>query len=325
MSTEDAEAPAPRGDGYGTTHRNRFRRWAAYQAGEGSTQHIHLYEGRGLALSALVLAVFAVAVTGAVIAWGPGAGKDQGSRQSGQGSGVALSPSKAGSAPSSAKSPSEGPALVSGSSGWNLSECPHFYLNRPESRLKELRPSNDDSLTWFSEHSDGRVAAGTIVSAATAEMDLAGEAPGTKVTIKSLRVKIKERRQAPSNGSIVAVGQCGGVMEPRYFSVDLDTSPPVVRAVPARGPNGEVTRPAVGFPFFVSKTDPEQFLVTFETKTCYCTVSLLVDWAYGARTGTLELDNKGRDFTVVPQTKMPPYYYFYEPHNAETFTRTSRD
>lgn len=79
-----------------------------------------------------------------------------------------------------------------------------------------------------------------------------------------------------------------GKLSQHHFDVLLDEDP--ARLAPR----------AAGFPFTVSSTDPEQFLLRPLVAAHEAEWQLELDWTCAGRTGTTVIDNGGRPFRVYP-------------------------
>ncbi|ESU45973.1 hypothetical protein P376_6049 [Streptomyces sp. HCCB10043] len=112
--------------------------------------------------------------------------------------------------------------------------------------------------------------------------------------LESLRIRVVERG-SPAPGRVYRMSSgCGGSLTPRMFDVDLDASRPVARSV-AGNDSGEPIE-AVAFPYRVSVTDPEVFLITGRTVGCDCSWVAELTWSSGGRSGTVRIDDGGRPF-----------------------------
>ncbi|MET8607341.1 helix-turn-helix domain-containing protein [Streptomyces rubiginosohelvolus] len=114
------------------------------------------------------------------------------------------------------------------------------------------------------------------------------------VVLESLRIRVVER-SSPAEGRVYRMSSgCGGSLTPRMFDVDLDAPRPVARPV-AGNDSGEPIE-AVSFPYRVSVTDPEVFLITGRTVGCDCSWVAELAWSSGGRSGTVRIDDGGRPF-----------------------------
>ncbi|QNP75863.1 helix-turn-helix domain-containing protein [Streptomyces roseirectus] len=106
------------------------------------------------------------------------------------------------------------------------------------------------------------------------------------VVLEALHVRILTKN-APLTWNVYGMGWgCGGNVDTKAFTVDLDQGSPVVKAVGGQR----------DFPYKVSESDPEVFYVTADTDAHDVRWDLSLEWSSGTRTGTLHLDNDGTPF-----------------------------
>jgi hypothetical protein len=117
-----------------------------------------------------------------------------------------------------------------------------------------------------------------------------------------LKVRVLERKPLPATSTVLVAG-CGGDGAFRWLDVDLDESPPRAtpgfRANAVEGLRGEVSDKQltpIRFPYSVSLSDAEPFLITARTRRCDCAWVAEVTWASEGRTGTTVIDDGGRPF-----------------------------
>lgn len=114
------------------------------------------------------------------------------------------------------------------------------------------------------------------------------------VVLEALRIRVVARRE-PAEGRVHRMSSgCGGALTPRMFDVDLDAERPQARSVPGND-TGEPIAP-VSFPYRVSASDPEVFLVTGRAARCDCDWVGELRWSGGGRSGTVRIDDGGRPF-----------------------------
>ncbi|MFH9609551.1 helix-turn-helix domain-containing protein [Streptomyces sp. NPDC017448] len=114
------------------------------------------------------------------------------------------------------------------------------------------------------------------------------------VVLESLRIRVVERRPVAGGRVYRMSSGCGGSLTPRMFDVDLDAPRPAARPV-AGNDSGEPVA-AVAFPYRVSVTEPEVFLITGRTVGCDCDWFAELGWSSGGRSGTVRVDDGGRPF-----------------------------
>ncbi|MEH1097842.1 hypothetical protein [Micromonospora sp. CPCC 205561] len=124
-----------------------------------------------------------------------------------------------------------------------------------------------------------------------------------QVTLTDLRVRVVARR--PALLGVFAAPGGGGPSAYRWVEADLDEEPPALTAGMFR--LGEQSMPEherkeIRFPYRVSVTDAETFLVVGHTERCDCDWRIEVDWASRGRVGTVTVDDGGRPFRVTGST-----------------------
>jgi hypothetical protein len=127
------------------------------------------------------------------------------------------------------------------------------------------------------------------------------------VTLTGIEVVVHERRRPPE-GTLLD-DPCGDPGAFRWLAVDLDANPPVVTAefdesvADPDHPLADEIPPSrlqpIRFPYEISASDAETFLIRSETDTCDCDWSAMLSWQSQGRTGTIEIDDTGRPFRTV--------------------------
>jgi hypothetical protein len=129
------------------------------------------------------------------------------------------------------------------------------------------------------------------------------------VVLTGLTAEVVERAPPPRGVHVVPFG--GGALHPRHFSVDLDASPPLVESV-AAPPELENAPPPVDFPYRVSGTDPEVFLIFARASKCDCTWRANLEWVYQGKKGATVIDDAGQPFRTVSPSRSVIYYPKFE-------------
>jgi hypothetical protein len=168
--------------------------------------------------------------------------------------------------------------------------CDASYLvDRPPTEVPQP-PLQQDAQGWASEL--GAVPAG--------EQRVALTVQGTgeqAVVIESLYVRVVGS-EAPLAWNAYAMGDgCGGNVATRPFEVDLDAARPTV--VPKGGQRG--------FPYSVSRSDPEVLYITAHTGSRYVRWYLELQWSSGGRQGTMEIRDQSEPFRTSAMNGRPRY------------------
>ncbi|MEV8001080.1 helix-turn-helix domain-containing protein [Streptomyces parvus] len=165
--------------------------------------------------------------------------------------------------------------------------CDHSYLLGRAPTAVPPPPVQADAASWAG-------ALGAVHAGETGVRITLQGRDDRAVVLESLRIRVVERG-SPAPGRVYRMSSgCGGSLTPRMFDVDLDASRPVARSV-AGNDSGEPIE-AVAFPYRVSVTDPEVFLITGRTVGCDCSWVAELAWSSGGRSGTVRIDDGGRPF-----------------------------
>ncbi|MEU3858898.1 helix-turn-helix transcriptional regulator [Streptomyces sp. NPDC028722] len=170
----------------------------------------------------------------------------------------------------------------------------HYLIDRPPSAVAPP-PLEQDAPAWMSVHK--AVAAGEQYVTFTVQ----GTGEET-VVLEKLSVRMAGKR-SPLAWNDYAMGYpgvgCGGAVPTRSFTVALDAMRPA--PVPEAGSRG--------FPFKVSRSDPEVFHVTADASAYDVSWYLELSWSSGGRHGTLLIDDDGRPFRTSGNNGRPKYAY----------------
>ncbi|MGW3304447.1 helix-turn-helix domain-containing protein [Streptomyces rubiginosohelvolus] len=165
--------------------------------------------------------------------------------------------------------------------------CDHAYLLDRAPAAVPPPPVEADAASWAG-------ALGAVHAGETGVRITLQGRDDRAVVLESLRIRVVER-SSPAEGRVYRMSSgCGGSLTPRMFDVDLDADRPVARSV-AGNDSGEPIE-AVAFPYRVSVTDPEVFLITGRTVGCDCSWVAELAWSSGGRSGTVRIDDGGRPF-----------------------------
>ncbi|CAL9480448.1 hypothetical protein SUDANB95_03006 [Actinosynnema sp. ALI-1.44] len=151
------------------------------------------------------------------------------------------------------------------------------------------------------------LAGGAFADRGSVMVTLQGRHADLSVMITGIEVEVLSRNPPPP-GTVVDA-RCGGPEYYRYVDVDLDDPTPraVGRPVDANAvqeaqSKGRRVDP-IAFPYEITSTDAETFLLDAATKSCDCTWIVHFDWSAGGRTGRLTVPDDGGSFRVVSGAK----------------------
>ncbi|MEE1729223.1 helix-turn-helix transcriptional regulator [Streptomyces sp. BE282] len=178
--------------------------------------------------------------------------------------------------------------------------CGHTYLVGGPPAAVPPPPAEADAESWAT-------ALGAVHAGETGVRITLQGTDERAVVLEALRIRVVERRE-PAEGRVHRMSSgCGGALTPRMFDVDLDVARPVARSVP--GNNTGEPIPAVSFPYRVSASDPEVFLVTGRAADCDCDWVAELRWSSGGRSGTVRIDDGGRPFRTSGAPGRPVHDY----------------
>ncbi|WP_175435605.1 hypothetical protein [Streptomyces hawaiiensis] len=141
-----------------------------------------------------------------------------------------------------------------------------------------------------SRPSDGVAASSTRLGFTVQGMD------GQTVTLLDIKVDVL-KKEAPLRGTRVPV-VCQGDPPNRNLTADLDLKSPYAHKAPAREGDGGSSSDT-GWPYTVSGSDPEHFVVSPTTRRHDVTFTLLLQWAWNGRRGQIRIDDQGKPFRVT--------------------------
>ena len=123
-----------------------------------------------------------------------------------------------------------------------------------------------------------------------------------QVVITDLRVRVLDPRKPPLPGTSFSA-QCGDTGVLRFLTADLDYDPP---KIDSEYYESEDTPPQerapIAFPYEVSLSDAETFLIVATTEECDCSWAIELSWASQGQTDTLYIDDHGAPFRTTSTT-----------------------
>ncbi|MEU6123658.1 helix-turn-helix transcriptional regulator [Streptomyces sp. NPDC047123] len=186
------------------------------------------------------------------------------------------------------------------------SPCGRPYLiDRSPDRLPTPPPEQD---------ADSWVTAFGAVSAGKQYVKFTVQGTGKEtVVLEALNVRVVGRRTPPDwiSYSMGFVGAgCGGDVREHVFGTGLDSGQPTLV------PEGD------SFPFKVSESDPEAFMVDARAHSHDVRWYLELKWSSGTRRGTIAIDDKGNPFRTSGDPHNTTYGYSLQ---KKTWVRTKRE
>ena len=167
----------------------------------------------------------------------------------------------------------------------------HYLVDRP---ARQVPPPPEPAYARGWATALGGVPGGEQMIALTVQ----GTGKAT-VVLEALHVRVLGKG-APLAWNDFAMGVgCGGGVETKSFTVDLDAARPVTGL---KGGQRD-------FPYKVSESDPEVFYVVAGARAHDVRWYLELDWSSGTRTGTVRVDDHGEPFRTSGNAGRPAYDY----------------
>ncbi|MEU6817764.1 helix-turn-helix domain-containing protein [Streptomyces sp. NPDC046860] len=176
--------------------------------------------------------------------------------------------------------------------GWDDPQCEAKYLiDRPPAQVGPPVMGQDVP---------GWVAANGAVAADEQRVALTVQGTGDEtVVIESMHVGVAGSSTPPAWNAYLGSSGCGGGVETRSFDTDLDAGHPVI--TPKAGQRG--------FPYKVSRTDPEVLYITAHADTHDVRWYVDLQWNSGGRQGTIRISDHGRAFRTSGSRRRPVYEF----------------
>jgi hypothetical protein len=201
------------------------------------------------------------------------------------------------SATSSSATSSGGPAVnpilasvvFAGNAGAPDCGARGYLLPNGLAQLKGDPVPADDLGTWFQAHGGVEVVNNVTFTVESSQPSAA--------ILTGLRAVV-DRRSAAS-GAVGMVFQCGGQLDQRFFVLNLATATPSLKAFPGDPLPGSAAMPAVTFPFTVSSTDPEDFVVLVKRPPGDVSWHLELSWTYQGATGVTRIPQGNGEFRTT--------------------------
>ncbi|MFI8349078.1 helix-turn-helix domain-containing protein [Streptomyces sp. NPDC085596] len=176
--------------------------------------------------------------------------------------------------------------------GWDDPQCEGKYLID--------RPPAEVAPPVMGQYVPGWVKAHRAVAADGQRVALTVQGTGDEaVVIESMHVGVVDSSAPPAWNAYLGSSGCGGGVETRSFDTDLDAVHPVL--VPKAGQRG--------FPYKVSRSDPEVLYITAHADTHDVKWYVDLQWNSGGRQGTIRISDRGTPFRTSGSRGRPVYEY----------------
>jgi hypothetical protein len=184
--------------------------------------------------------------------------------------------------------------------------CLHWAV--PGAALESLPVPSDPLQGRDDERSWLRGLGAKPAGGARVTVDVQGQT-AQSVVLEGMDVVVDSRKQSAIAFAINPNPGCGSTFRPRLFKADLRSESPRAVAQPGAPVSGKEL-PRVDFPYQVSTSEPEQFLidVTLDADE-EVRFHVEIPWHSGRERGRLVIrDTGGQPFTVVGRLDVPGYY-----------------
>ncbi|MYY85872.1 MULTISPECIES: helix-turn-helix transcriptional regulator [unclassified Streptomyces] len=234
--------------------------------------------------------------------------------------GASASPSRSGGPDhKTTRGPGKGPASAGGNSGSTFDvpvtvrtrpyamddPCMQdFLVNRKASEVPE-QPAVQDAAGWVGDL--GAVPAGRQLI----EVTVQGTGDET-VVLQDMNVRVQSTSAPLAWNNFQMATGCGGDVDPKSFSIDLDDGSPQVK--PQSGQRD--------FPYKVSEKDPEVFFIIANTDLHDVRWYLELEWSSGKRHDSLRIDDQSKPFRTSGKKGRPTYGW---PPGSDKWSRQLQD
>ncbi|MEU9920540.1 helix-turn-helix transcriptional regulator [Streptomyces griseoluteus] len=176
--------------------------------------------------------------------------------------------------------------------GWDDPQCEGKYLvDRPPA---EVAPPvmGQDVPGWVKAH--------RAIAADEQRVALTVQGTGDEaVVIESMHIGVADSGPPPAWNAYLGSSGCGGGVETRSFDTSLDAPHPVLS--PKAGQRG--------FPYKVSRTDPEVLYITAHADTHDVHWYVDLQWNSAGRQGTIRINDHGEAFRTSGSRGRPVYEF----------------
>ncbi|WP_409236520.1 helix-turn-helix domain-containing protein [Streptomyces sp. PA5.6] len=195
-----------------------------------------------------------------------------------------------GTGPGRSKTPAPGPPLTTRVRPFLYDGCAHnFLVNRAPGAVPEP-PAEQDVPAWVGELG--------AVSARHQYIEVTVQGTGKdRVVLDAMDVRVRSSDAPLPWNNFEIRTRCDDQIYAKSFTVDLDEAVP--RAAPMTGQRD--------FPYTVSESGPQVFLVTAGTALHDVRWYLDLKWSSGKRHGVLRVDDQGKPFRTSGHEGRPTY------------------
>ncbi|MBO0657285.1 hypothetical protein J1792_32600 [Streptomyces triculaminicus] len=183
---------------------------------------------------------------------------------------------------------------------WSDGECPTIWYDGPPEQY----------FTAWKNHTKDATATELVSDQYSPPVDMTVQGRTEEsVLLTGMEVTVLRSAPPPTRGVVIntAFG-CGAAQPQRSFTADFARRPVKVTADAGQDNDGKAI-PPVRFPFKVSLTDPEDFLVKAKNVTGDCAFAIVLHWVADGKAGTTTLNNGGKGFRLIKASSLPAYRF----------------
>ena len=177
-----------------------------------------------------------------------------------------------------------------GATGWVFPQPPSQLEYPAAEEAQELADSSLANFSDWAARNGGVPRSDNVLSLTLQNRNHA------TVVITQIGVRVVGRSSPNAQSAAQVEIGCGGGVSPAYFTANLDSSAPQVKAV--AGEQGGQTVNPVLLPRKLADQDPEVWLIHFVTSKCDCTFYPYFTWTSGGLTGMFDVTNHGQPWRV---------------------------
>lgn len=186
--------------------------------------------------------------------------------------------------------------------------CGYWLVNKsPQDLSPMVNPGDSSSLANWIHSND-------VADTRDTELVVTVQGQTSRpVVLTDLQFVVVRRNYGAIPGALIG-NMCGGQLPGRYIEVDLSKQP--VRIVASRpvqmpSPNEPAweLKPVV-FPYSVSATDSEIFMIYADANQCDCEWYAKLYWSTAGKNGESTIDDGGRPFRTAPYQRVKNMYSY---------------
>jgi hypothetical protein len=186
--------------------------------------------------------------------------------------------------------------------------CGYWLADKPPQDLTPIANSGDSSSLANWVHNND------VADTDDTELVVTVQGQTSRpVVLTDLQFVVVHRNYGAIPGALIG-NMCGGPLPGRYIEVDLSKQP--VHIVASRSdqmpsPNEPAwdLKPVV-FPYTVSATDTEVFMIYADANQCDCEWYAKLYWSTGSKNGESVIDDEGRPFRTAPYQRVKNTYSY---------------